>query len=477
MKLSPALAVFVYGACIALGFAAILLHVSPTVPTAVVCAIPLVCTACYWCSKKGKNPIGEETPLASSLSDSVEALGNYSKQILATEPAVKVREDYFDNLKVFLTVVVVMHHTVCAFVGTSWFYAIGQFDGNSFKSFGFATLLLNQSYFMSLFFLISGYFIPPSYDKKGSCEFMVNKLKRLGVPFYLFSCLINPLLIVAITYLYNNGEYMGELSYQYYFLPGVAWYIAWLLLFSTVYTTIKGNTSSMFKTKPTLAKCLIFGFFTGIIQLLILVFLPNIRAFAMMPITFGSLPMDILFFIVGVCARRGKWLRTNAVSRTTFVTPGERRFVTIFTALCIVTCYAVWYLMADAKVIGMNVGYGIWSLLSGPYAVSMSIFLIDTFQRKFNYRTSRTRFFSKSAYMVYLFHPWVLVSLTFAYNYFLKHGCGIIVEFENHSFSSTTKIPSKYIWIGFVTVGLTTQLVVWPLSFYLRKLPGLRQVM
>jgi len=135
----------------------------------VVCAIPLVCTACYWCSKKGKNPIGEETPLASSLSDSVEALGNYSKQILATEPAVKVREDYFDNLKVFLTVVVVMHHTVCAFVGTSWFYAIGQFDGNSFKSFGFATLLLNQSYFMSLFFLISGYFIPPSYDKKGSC--------------------------------------------------------------------------------------------------------------------------------------------------------------------------------------------------------------------------------------------------------------------------------------------------------------------
>ena len=79
-------------------------------------------------------------------------------------------------------------------------------------------------------------------------------------------------------------------------------------------------------------------------------------------------------FIVGVCARRGKWLRTNAVSRTTLVTPGERRFVTIFTALCIVTCYAVWYLMEDAKAIGMNVGYGIWSLLSGPYAVSMSIF-------------------------------------------------------------------------------------------------------
>ena len=102
MKLSPIAAVFVFGASIALGFAAIVLKVSPTVPTAVVCAIPLVCTACYRCSKKGKkNPIGEETPLASSLSESVEALGNYSKQLLATEPAVKAREDYFDNLKVF----------------------------------------------------------------------------------------------------------------------------------------------------------------------------------------------------------------------------------------------------------------------------------------------------------------------------------------------------------------------------------------
>ena len=97
----------------------------------------------------------------------------------------------------------------------------------------------------------------------------------------------------------------------------------------------------------------------------------------------------------------------------------------------VVYCYMLCCVVLDGrcKSIGMNVGYGIWSLLSGPYAVSMSIFLIDTFQRKFNYRTSRTRFFSKSAYMVYLFHPWVLVSLTFAYNYFLKHGCGVIVEF------------------------------------------------
>ena len=133
--------------------------------------------------------------------------------------------------------------------------------------------------------------------------------------------------------------------------------------------------------------------------------------------------------------------------------------------------------MFEAKITGPKETYGVWALLSGPYAITMSVCLIDLFQQNFNYKTERTAFFSKSAYIVYLFHPWVLVTFTFVYNYILKHVCNIIVEFENHSFASTTPIPSEYIWIGFFSVGIITQIVVWPLSFYLRQLPGLRSVM
>ena len=76
---------------------------------------------------------------------------------------------------------------------------------------------------------------------------------------------------------------------------------------------------------------------------------------------------------------------------------------------CIITSYGAAYLMFEAKITGPKETYGVWALLSGPYAITMSISLIDLFQQHFNYKTERTAFFSKSAYMVYLFHPWVEV--------------------------------------------------------------------
>lgn len=230
-KFSPAAAIFIFCVYTVLGFGCIILKVPGSIPTCMVCGIPVFYTICYRCSNSGS------------------ATGSTELSTLEVEdgslllPTSKQRAHYLDNLKVFLTATVVIHHTICAFVGTSWFYGIGNFEGNTFKGFGNATLLLNQSYFMSLFFFISGYFIPPSYDKKTSdYEFLCGKLKRLGVPFYTFSCILNPLLIVMIIFCFNNGEYKGgDLSYSYYFLPGVAWYIAWLLLFSALYTTIKNN--------------------------------------------------------------------------------------------------------------------------------------------------------------------------------------------------------------------------------------------
>jgi glucans biosynthesis protein C len=466
-KYSPAFAIFIFSVYTVLGFGCVILKVPGSIPTCMVCAIPVLYTICYKCSNGGSN----------TGSTQLSTLEGEDGSLLL--PTSKQRSHYLDNLKVFLTATVVMHHTICAFVGTSWFYGIGNFKGNTFKSFGNATLLLNQSYFMSLFFFISGYFIPPSYNKKTTdYQFLCGKLKRLGVPFYFFSCILNPLLIVMIIFCFNNGEYKGgDLSYGYYFLPGVAWYIAWLLLFSALYTTIKkqsvGKRSDPV-AKPSLISCLVYGFVVGMIQLLILAVFPTIRAFGMMPITFGSLPMDILFFIAGTYARGGKWLANNA--QTSFVNATERKFVTCFTICSILLCYIVSFCM-ELGFIGPKYGYGVWALFSGPYAVSMSIFLIDLFQRLFNYKSERTSFFTRSAYMVYLFHPFVLVSLTFVYNYILKHGLNVIVEFENHSFASTTPIPSEYVWIGFIAVGFATQIVVWPLSHFLRQLPGVRNFM
>ena len=40
----------------------------------------------------------------------------------------------------------------------------------------------NAAFFMGLYFLISGYFVPRSFDKQGAKQFVHKKLLRLGIP-------------------------------------------------------------------------------------------------------------------------------------------------------------------------------------------------------------------------------------------------------------------------------------------------------
>ena len=41
---------------------------------------------------------------------------------------------------------------------------------------------VNATFFMGLFFMISGYFFAPSFDKKGFTKFTIDKLIRYGIP-------------------------------------------------------------------------------------------------------------------------------------------------------------------------------------------------------------------------------------------------------------------------------------------------------
>lgn len=46
---------------------------------------------------------------------------------------------------------------------------------------------------MGAFFLLAGYFIPGSYDRKGTGPFIKDRLIRLGIPMLVFYFVLNPL--------------------------------------------------------------------------------------------------------------------------------------------------------------------------------------------------------------------------------------------------------------------------------------------
>ncbi|MBA2680917.1 MAG: acyltransferase [Ktedonobacteraceae bacterium] len=54
-------------------------------------------------------------------------------------------------------------------------------------------ILVNQAYFMGCFFLISGYFTPGSFDRKGSGVFYKDRLLRLDIPLIVFVFLLSPI--------------------------------------------------------------------------------------------------------------------------------------------------------------------------------------------------------------------------------------------------------------------------------------------
>jgi hypothetical protein len=144
------------------------------------------------------------------------------------------RLPFLDNLRVFLTAVVVTHHVACAFggCGTDAWYRVVDVDGGpppGFHELVGGLALLNQSYFMPLFFFVSAYFVPSSYARAGGSweRFATTKRKRLLFPALVECFVVAPLAII----LSGNAVYFPN--------PGVAWFLFWLLLFQIVYASFR----------------------------------------------------------------------------------------------------------------------------------------------------------------------------------------------------------------------------------------------
>jgi peptidoglycan/LPS O-acetylase OafA/YrhL len=125
---------------------------------------------------------------------------------------------YLDYLKVALTVLVVFHHAALPYSpGSEWAYTTSHPE--EMMPWMWHFLSTNASYFMGLFFLIAGYFVPRSFDRQGTATFIQKKLMRLGVPLVIITTLL--------TLLTSQLE-VGHL-----------WYVESLLLFCLVYALVR----------------------------------------------------------------------------------------------------------------------------------------------------------------------------------------------------------------------------------------------
>ncbi len=334
---------------------------------------------------------------------------------------------YLDNLKVCLTVLVIFHHAGQAYGdGGAWAYTPS--NPAEVMPWIWHFFSVNAAFFMGLFFLISGYFVPASYDKQGASVFVQKKLIRLGIPLLIIGGLISML----------SGK----------FEIGHMWYVESLLVFCLLYALTrqfcKPATDSC-STRPTIIGLLIFGGVMGVGNYLIRLVSPQdhwIWPFGIIP-----LPMEpahylqyVMMFVVGILASRFHWL--VKMSNTTGAL-----------SLLIGCLLALGIYLRDGGEWNNFVAqwFGIYESL---LCVFISFGLLWLFREYGNWSNKFWQWCTAQAYGAYIFHLLLMIALQNAVD---------------------------GIWMGafgkFMFIGVATTIASFGLTWLLRMIPGVKKVL
>src|ERR1700710_3315196 len=101
-------------------------------------------------------------------------------------PSTRSRNLALDRARTFLTLVVVLHHAVIPYTH------FGHTDGKSWIGFDFV-VTATDSFFMAMFFFLSGLFVWPSLAHKAPWGFLRDRLLRLGLSFALAAFTVIPI--------------------------------------------------------------------------------------------------------------------------------------------------------------------------------------------------------------------------------------------------------------------------------------------
>jgi len=159
-----------------------------------------------------------------------------------------------------MIILVVLIHTSVTYSGIGGWYYIENKSVDTVSRIIFAIFnTFTQAYFMGILFLIAGYFIPGSYDKKGTGRFIKDRLLRLGLPVLIYVFILTPFIEYFIMGYFINKPVQGFISYYFdYIKPfaflgntGPLWFALSLLIFSMLYAFVRMFMDQPIKNKDT----------------------------------------------------------------------------------------------------------------------------------------------------------------------------------------------------------------------------------
>jgi hypothetical protein len=321
---------------------------------------------------------------------------------------------YIDNLRVLMTVLVVMHHTLIAYGAPGgWYFA----DATQNKPALIVMTLLvatNQSFFMGFFFFLAAYFTEPSYNKKRSTQFLKDRLKRLGIPLLFYSFILGPFMNFLIYRygLHKQASFTQYLAgYDDWIDFGVLWFVAALLLFTLAYVIYRKYILTPMpaaKPFPPHTSILVFALTLGLISYLVRILFPI--GWVLKPLGFqpAHFTQYISLFIYGIIAWRNQWFEKLSFQE-------NKRWIYVSLLMVMVVFPAMFILMNSPieKFLGngtwQSLVVALWEQLTG---IAIMVALSGIAKQRWNFSNSLVKNMSRAAFATYILHPLVVITFT-----------------------------------------------------------------
>jgi len=332
----------------------------------------------------------------------------------SSDPKTRSRLSYLDNLRIYLTVLVIVHHSSIAFGGGGdWAIKDPSVDAISPIFLGFFTAV-NQSYFMSAFFLLAGYFTPRSLEKKGPASFLIDRLIRLGIPLLVYTTLIINInqLLVQVVWMKKPFSWLWEYD------PGHLWFLQALLLFAVIYVVYRrfsdGDLSQkrlqVFPDRFPTNRALIFTIAVlAILTFAVRIFIPIGEWIAGFQL--GHFVHYIFCFFIGILAYRGDWFSRLQKSQARLWGILALVMLPLFFglgALAVALEGEVQLVKFLGGAYWQSFAYSIWE---SAMLIAVLTFLLYFFQERVSQAGPFARTLAASVYTVYIIHQTLVIAV------------------------------------------------------------------
>lgn len=333
---------------------------------------------------------------------------------------------FIDNLRTLAIVMVIMVHLSITYGGAgSWYYKeVEQPDTLTFMVLTLQNATF-QSFFMGLLFLLAGYFVPTSYDRKGPRRFLGDRLLRLGIPLLVYDYAINPLVAYAMIRagVTVSRPSFAELARGYYsefhIGTGPLWFVETLLIFVVLYAVWRAICKRPRQLDrgagylPGHAALLALALGLGIVSFLVRIRLPVGWELDYLNLQLPFFPQYIVMFVIGVSAYRHNWLlRLQARIARPWLILAPILVVVVFPLLCILGGAMEGNSAQFAGGLHWQaLAYALWEQFLG---VACTVGLLVVFRERFNRQGRLARAAGASSYAVYIIHAPVIVLFALA---------------------------------------------------------------